>query len=71
MIVLRLVCKGKLLLSTLMVSVMCLCFNMQEEDTNELIIAKCLLCALYSAYRPSCNIGIHLITLLNRLKPRY
>ena len=35
MIVLFLICKGKLFLSTLMATVMCVHFSMQEEDILE------------------------------------
>ena len=46
MIVLHLVCKGNILLSVLMVSVMCLHFSVQEEDIPEHTNGKCHLCAL-------------------------
>ena len=41
MIVLRLVCKGKILLSILMTHVMCLHKSMQEEDIIDRTNAKC------------------------------
>ena len=53
-----------------MASVTCLHFNVQEEDVLELTNAKCRLCTLQSTYRPLCDIGIHLIPLLNILMPR-
>ena len=44
---------------------MCLHFSMQEEDVIEHTNDKCHLYTLLSTSRPLCNIGIHLITLLN------
>ena len=61
----QMVCKGKILLSTLMASVMCMHFSMQEEHILEHINAKCYLCTLQSTCRPLCNMGIHLVTLPN------
>ena len=58
-------------LSLLMASVMCLHFNMQEEDILEHTNGKCHLCTLQSTYRPLWNIDIHLITLLSILMSRY
>ena len=54
-----------------MASVMCLVFIMQEEDILEHINAKCQICTLYSTCRPLYSIGLHLITLLKILMPRY
>ena len=42
-------------------------FGMQEDDTLEHTNGKRHLCTLYS----TCNIGMHLIALLNILTPRY
>ena len=56
----KIVCKGKILLNTLMASVTCMHFSMQEEDhILEYTNAKCHLCTLQSTCRPLCNIGIH------------
>ena len=39
-------CKGKIFLSVLMASVMCLCFRMQHDDILEHTNGKCHLCTL-------------------------
>ena len=54
-----------------MASAMCLHFNMQEEDILEHTNGKCHLCTLESTRRPLCNIGMHIITLLNMLMSRH
>ena len=48
MIVVRLICKGKMYSNVLMASVRCLHFSMQEEEEDILedTIAKCHLCTL-------------------------
>ena len=63
--------QGENIVSILMASVMCLQFNMHEEDIVDHTNGKCHLCALQSTCRPLCNIGMHLITLLNILIPRH
>ena len=50
-----------MLLRILMASVTCLHYNMQEEDVIMHIDAKCDLCSR----------GMHLVTLLKKLMPRY
>ena len=57
-------------MSILIASVMCFHCRMQEEDIFEHTNAKCHLCTLESTCRPLCNIGIHLITILNILMPK-
>ena len=47
-----------------MASVMRLHFSMQKEDILEHINGKCPLCTLWSACRPSYNIGMHLINTI-------
>jgi hypothetical protein len=47
MIVLHVRCKGKIILSILMTSVMCLHLSMQEEDILEHTNGKCHLCTRY------------------------
>ena len=59
------VCKGKILLRVLIVSVVSLHFSMQGEDIFEHSNAKCSLCTLQSTCRPMCNVLISFITLLN------
>ena len=55
-----------------MVGVMCLCLNMQEEDILELTNPKCLFSVNFSQLIDHCVIiCIHLITLMNKLIPRY
>ena len=54
-----------------MASAMCLHISMQEDDTLRHINGKCHLCMLQSTGKPLCNTGMHLITLLNILTPRY
>ena len=67
-----LICKGKIILSIIMVGVMCLCLNMQEEDILELTNPKCLFSVNFSQLIDHCVIiCIHLITLMNKLIPRY
>jgi hypothetical protein len=61
---------GNILLNIPMANV-CLHFSIQEEDILGHSNAKCHLCTLYSTFRPLCNIGIYLITLLNIHVPRY
>ena len=56
-------------MSVLMASVVCLHLSMQEEDVLEHTNGMCHLCTLWSTCRPLCNIGVHLITLLNMLIP--
>ena len=53
-----------------MTSIVCLHFSMQEEDILEHTKAKFHLCTFQSTSGPFCNIGIHLITILNILVPR-
>ena len=48
-----------------MASVMCLHFSIQDKD-----LPKLHLCTLYSTYNPTCNIGLHFITLLKILMPK-
>ena len=47
-----------------MASVMCLSFSMQEDNILEHTDDKRHLCTLSSACRWLCNIGIHLIMLI-------
>ena len=54
-----------------MANVMFLHFKMQEEDNLEHTHGKCHLCIVQSIRRPLCDIGMHFITLLNTLIPRY
>ena len=63
--------RGKIFLSVLLASVMFLHINMQEQDILEHTNGNCHLCTLQSTCRPLCNIGMHFITLLNILMPRY
>ena len=47
--------------------VMCLYLGMQEEDILDHADAKCHLCQLNSTCRPLCNIGIHLINIVEHI----
>ena len=46
-------------------------FSMQEEVILEHTNAECDFCTLWLTCRPLCNRGMHLVTLLNILMPRY
>ena len=59
------------LFSILIASVMCLHFSMQEEYIREHTNDNCHLCTLHSTCRALCNICMHLLTLLNILRPKY
>ena len=48
-----------------------MCLRMQEEGTLEHTNSMCQLGTSYSTCRPLCNIGMHLITLLNVLMPKH
>ena len=52
-----------------MASVMCLHFSLQEDGILQHTNGMCHLYTFLSTRRPLCNIGIHLITLLNVLVP--
>ena len=70
MIVLYFSMQGEDILSILIANVMRLHLSMQEEDILEDTDGKCHLCTLQSTCRPLCNIGMHLITILNMLMSR-
>ena len=68
--VLHLSMQGNIFCRVIKASVVCFLVRKRKifhDHTN----AKCHLCILQSTFRPLCNIGMHLITLLNILMPSY
>ena len=66
-----LVCKGNIFSSILMASVVCLYLVCKRKIFLSILMASVICIHFSQLCRPLCNIGMHLITLLNILMPRY